>query len=248
MAGMKRARGYLVVLVDRQASRLVRARQDRMDEKPGPADPVERQVDTDVEVGSWERRRHEAFLRHLRRVAAAVSVEADREPVEAVVAGGPPEAVEGLTQLLPPGLSKLVVPRGGLTIRAGRAELAGVLAEVDRQLEERHQDAVCDLLAERIGTGRGAAGLEAALEALADGRVATLVVKPGYSAVGARCPACGHLGVGTRPCPRCGSPTEAVEDVVDAAVGQALAQDATVEFCSSARLDELGGVGVVERY
>ena len=248
MTGTNRARRYLVVLVDRQASRLVRAGRDQLEEEPGPSDPVERQVDTDVEVGSWERRHQEAFQRHLRRVAAAVTAETGRRPVEAVVVGGPPEAVEVLVPLLAPGSSDAVVTQSGLTIRAGRAELLGAIVDLDRRLDDRHQDAVCELLAERIGTGRGAGGLEAALDALADGRVATLVVKPGYSAVGVRCPTCGHLGVGSRPCPRCGSGTEAVEDVVGAAVEQALAQNAAVEFCSSPRLDELGGMGVVERY
>ena len=243
-----RSRRYLLVLVDRQESRLVHSRPGRLEEHPGPSDPVERQVDTDVEVGSWERRHQEAALRHLRRVAAAVSSEVEGTPVDAVVVGGPPEAVEKLVQLLPAGLSGLAMPWSGLTIRAGRAELTRVVDQVDGRWEERHREAVVDLLRERLGTGRAVGGLEATLDAVADGRVATLVVRPGYRAVGARCPSCGHLGTGDGPCPRCGTATDAVDDVVGEAMERARAQDATVEYCSSARLDELGGIGALERF
>lgn len=245
---LDRARRYLVVLVDRQDSRLIHARLGRIEEQPGPTDPVERQVDTDVEVGSWERRHQEAALRHLRKVAAAIVHDVELNPVDAIIVGGSQEAMDGLVPLLPPALTGLIVPRSGLPVRAGRAELTGVISEVDALTEQVHQEAVLVDLRDRIGTGKGAAGLAATLEALADGRVATLIVKPGYVAVGARCPSCGHLGIGVHSCPRCGSITEVVDDVVDAAIDRALAQDATIEFCNSSGLDELGGVGAVERF
>ena len=245
---LEKANRYLLVLVDRQESRFVHARLGRLEEHPGPFDPVERQVDNDVEVGSWERRHQEATTRHLRRVAAAVSHELQINPVDALVLGGSREAVDGLLAFLPAAATPEVVERTALPVRAGRLEQAQALDELDRRVRDRHEAGLVIDLRDGIGTGRGAGGLEATLDALADGRVATLVVKPGYVAVGARCPACGYLAVGARPCPRCGAGTEPVDDIVDAAVETALAQHATVELCSDPGMQEFGDVAALERY
>jgi peptide subunit release factor 1 (eRF1) len=95
---------------------------------------------------------------------------------------------------------------------------------------------------------RGVVGLEATLAALADKRVGTLVVSEGFAAPGARCPACGHTGIAVRQCPSCGTPTAAIDDVVDVLVGQALAQGATVEFARGTELDRYGRIGALTRY
>ncbi|HET9076325.1 MAG TPA: hypothetical protein VFN68_05295 [Acidimicrobiales bacterium] len=245
---LDKAPRYLMVLVDRQESRLVHARLGRMEEQPGPTDPVERQVDNDVELGSWERRQRESVNRHLRRVAAAVAHDQELTPADAVLIGGSPEAVEGLVPLLPRPLADRVIEVAGLPVRAARTELAEAIQRIDRQREERLEEELLSLVGDRIGTGRGVGGLDATLDALADQRVSTLVVRPGYSAPGFVCPACGHLGATTSRCPRCGASTEAVEDVVDAAIDRAMAQHAAVEFCSAPGLDDLGGVAAIERY
>ena len=246
---LERSGRYLLVLLDRQGCCLLRARLGRVEEeKPGPSDPLERQVDTDVEVGSWERRHQEAAARHLRRVAAALVDEVATNPADAIIIGGAPEAVDGLLPLLPDALADRAVLQRGVNIRAGRTEVRRVLAEAEAEAERRREELLLEQLGDRIGTGRAAGGLEATLEALFDGRVATLVVRPGWATVGSYCPHCGHLGAGTRPCSRCGSATEPVADVVDAAIDRALAQDAAVEFCTAGALDDLGGIAALERY
>ena len=65
------------------------------------------------------------------------------------------------------------------------------------------------------------------LEALSERRVETLLVQTGTRGYGVRCPGCGTLSISTSPtCAGCGTATEAVDDIVEEAVAQALTQGA----------------------
>jgi len=90
----------------------------------------------------------------------------------------------------------------------------------------------------------------ATLDALGERRVATLIVSRGFATPGSRCRRCGWLvaGVGTAPCPECGTPTDPLADVVEAAIASALGQDADVQPCEGAELEALGSLGAIERF
>ena len=91
-------------------------------------------------------------------------------------------------------------------------------------------------------------GLDASLDALAGRKVATLLVSQGFAARGGRCPACGHIGVDVRRCPACGATNTEIDDVVEVAIEEAIAQGAEVEFCRGTELDRFGSIAVVERW
>lgn len=241
----------LVVLVDRRGARFVRLEQGRIDEHPGPIDEPPRQVDTDVELGSFERFHEEAARHHFRRVADALTQEIARWPTQRLVLGGDAEAVAGLEQHLPPALGALVVGRIALPMTSAPVALERAAREPMAAFDEKWRSTLVDDLRQRVerGTG-GVAGVAATLVTLREHRVATLVVTRGFAVPGRRCPQCGWTGVeeGAVGCRECRAPTDPLTDVVDAAVCDAISQDADVLPCDSAELRALGGLGALERF
>ena len=91
-------------------------------------------------------------------------------------------------------------------------------------------------------------GLAATLTALQERRVGTLLVSEGFTVPGAEYPSCGNIGLDTRQCPRCGTTTMEIDDLVEVAVDLAVGQQAAVEFCRGGELDRFGRIGALERY
>jgi len=239
----------LVVLADRQEGRFLRIELGAVEERPGVRDEPERQADTDVELGSWERRRDEEVRRHFRRVAAAVLDEVRGWDAHGVILAGSGDDIAALRACLDRAVTERVI--GSLALPVGTSarhvELAAM--EITRDLEARRELSLVEELHDRAPAGRKAVlGLPAVMAALAQSRVATLVVARGFEAVGARCPACGHVGVAACQCPECGTPSIEADDIVEVAISEALAQDATVEVCSGTDLAEFGGIGALERF
>jgi hypothetical protein len=239
----------LVVLADRRQARLVRVDMGIPDERPGVLDEPERQADTDVELGGWQHRHEEAARRHFRRVASRVFDEFQSWHPDQVILGGPVEDIAGLEACVDNAVADVVVGTVSLSIRAPAGEIAAAVLATSRDLERRREEALVEELHERASQGRKAVlGLPAVMAALGERRVGTLVVARGFHAVGAGCPACGHIGVAACQCPECGTPSTEVDDIVEVAINRALAQDATVEFCEETDLDRFGGVGALERF
>ncbi len=118
-------------------------------------------------------------------------------------------------------------------------------ARIERQREAR---LVEDLRAAVATDSRGVAGLEDVLGALAEHRVARLLISDGFSQEGWHCPTCNRLATVGREC-SCGTEMEHVDDVVKEAIDEALAQSCRVEVCvENADLDVLGRVGALLRY
>ena len=96
---------------------------------------------------------------------------------------------------------------------------------------------------------RGVVGLDATLRALVERRVDTLLVSHGFEQEGWRCAACAYVSRVGRTCPVCNTEMQFVEDVVEEAIEEALAQSCDVEICfGNADLDVLGRIGALLRY
>ena len=239
----------LIVLVDCERVRLLRMEFGEVTEVASTVDPVPRAVDTSIELGSWENHDAEAVRIRLRRAAELVVQTLHGRPAERLVVGGPAEAVAGLERHMPATVTAKIIGRVQVRVAASIHEIGdlarGVVAAAARQ---RQANAV-EQLRQRAAEARGGVvGLEQTLKALADKRVAALFVSDGFSAPGARCPACGHLGLDVRQCPTCGTTNEEIADIVEAAVEAAVAQRATIEFCRETELDLFGSIGAIERY
>lgn len=235
----------LVVALDAERSRLVRVEPGQVCELDAPLDDGERQVDTDVELGSFSRRHEEAVRRHYRHVASAVTTELDARPAGHLVLDGAPAAVATFEGELPERARELVAGRLSLPVTSPPGELGRAAAEVVGQAARRRRDAVLETLLGRVAEGADAvAGLEATLAALGDDRLGLVAFETGFAAPGGRCGACGALAtVDEGPCPRCGAALDPVANVVDAAITAAFARRVDLEVCEPGTLADLGGIG-----
>lgn len=245
---LQRSEPVLVVLVDRHRSRFVRLAGSEVEEHEGAADAAARRVDTDVELGGWQRRYEEELRHHLRRVAAQVEHEVEVKPTRRVVLSGPSETVRALEALLPLPISGRLAGNATLPVTASHEQVARVAFELTAAARRREEDELVGKVRDRADQHHGAvAGLRATLDALGAGEAATLVVESGMHADGAKCLTCSQLTTGVDECPRCGGPLRTVEDVVEAAVTEAYANHVEVEFCHSPALQSLGGIGALVR-
>lgn len=240
---------FVLALVDRTHLRLFRVVGREIHELAAPVTQQERAIDTSIELGSFEHHDEEAARAHLRRAAAAVDDAVRAWPVRQVVVGGPDDAVAELERRLHPTTRELIVGRVGVRVAAPVDEIAQQARAVAVRAERDREAALVEDLRQRAaGAHGGVVGVEATLAVLAEQRVSVLLVADGFSASGARCPACGHVGPDLRQCPVCGTTNVELEDVVEVAIEQAVAQGAEVEFCRDTELERFGSIAAIERY
>ena len=117
--------------------------------------------------------------------------------------------------------------------------------------EKRSEREALDRLADGIGSGgRAVGGPEETLAALNERRVQTLLLEPGFDRRGFRCGSCGLLMLeADGRCPADGGELEEVDDLREAAIEAALAQDAEVTIVHHyPDLGPLQGIGALLRY
>jgi peptide chain release factor subunit 1 len=187
--------------------------------------------------------------RHLKNVSDALFRLWKRRPFDRLVLAGPAEAVTDLEHGLHDYLKRRVRARIALPIVAPAEEVLRRSLEVEEEIERQTRRSKIEQLTNVAATGRGGVtGLPGTLSALAEGRVAELLVSIDLSVPGTRCPACGRLGEHGTSCARCGARLERVPDVVEAAVSQALRQGCRVETIIGDELSEVGGIGGLLRF
>lgn len=249
LAALDEHEPFLVVLVDGRRARVLRVELGEAAELPGIMDLEERAVDTSVELGSFQRHRQDQSRAHYRRCADLVERVVTERPSERLVLAGPGPAVAALEARLRRQTRNRIVGRAGLGAWAEEGEILAAVSDIERAAERRHEaDLVEELRQRAAAADRGVVGLEATVAALAEERVGTLLVSEGFSAPGARCPACGWTGVGVRQCPACRATTAEIDDVVELAITRAVAQGATIEFCRGTELERFGRIGALTRY
>jgi peptide subunit release factor 1 (eRF1) len=239
-----RARPCLVVLADKERARLVHVEGGEAFEQPGPEDPIGHRIDTDVELGSFERRHEEARRRHLRAVAEAARHALAGDHHARVLLGGP-EAKALMAELaeVAPEAGEVVVAMG-----ASAHEVAEAAISACEDATQKEHARLFSALQERVGAGADL-GISATLDALADKAVATLAVQDGLVLEGGRCSLCHALSAAREGnCGRCGGRVEPVEDLVAEAIVEALGQGADVEVVKVPGLAEAGGLGALERF
>ncbi|MCU1375385.1 MAG: hypothetical protein JWO68_2671 [Actinomycetia bacterium] len=215
-------------------------------------EPLPRGEDVDHSVRRDRLQDHqtEAVHQHLRHAAdAAFRVFQDRG-FERLIIGAPEEISNELRSLLHPYLQERVEARCNISVGATVEEIRQAALAVEAEVERRKEAELVGRLRDAVGVGRlGVAGLDDTLKALVERRVETLLVSHGYTHPGWRCPSCDHVRRVGRTCPVCQSEMHAVDDVVEEAVEDALAQSCDVEICvGNADLDVLGCIGAILRY
>lgn len=243
---------YAVLLVDRQRARLLLFHQGELLEEQEHGEELPRHDDDGGQLGKDQVAGHaaEAAQRHLRRAAAAALAFHQDQGFEHLVLGGPDEVTAELLRELHPYVQERVVARVALGVHCADDEIRQAAEDVEARVERERETAVVERLRRAVGTGSGGvAGLDQVLDALVARRVDTLLVSDGFEAPGWRCAGCGWVGTLGRRCPVCAEEMDAVSDVVEEAVEDALAQACRVAVCrDNADLDVLGRVGALLRY
>lgn len=239
----------LVALVDRRRLRLVEVRGEHVVEVATLDEPVPRAIDSATETGRQERWLDELARTHYRHAAKVLEQAVAERPGVDLSLAGPDEAVAALSAQLDNGAQARVVDRVHLAVTSPDDDVLVAARRLLDELADRREREAVDELRRRAGADdRGVVGLQATLAAVADKRVARLLVDADLHAPGSECPACGHLDVPVDRCARCGTVTLAIDDVVDVAIDRSVTQHATVEPCRTGALDDLGGIGALERF
>ncbi len=238
----------LAVVVDREKSAMLWTESGEVQVLEGPSDPTPRRVDTDLEIGSFDRHAAELAVQHYRGVAHWVNEELQGRPAKHLVLSGPEAAVNQLQHELPRAVKDLIGGTLALPISTREADVASAALDVARSVQRREQAAlVRDLRGRAEQDASAVTGLAATLEALSAGTAKTLLVEEGFAAPGAYCPECGELLARGIRCPRCRAAPIAVDNVVDAAVTEAFTHHVDLEFCPPGDLADVGRIGALQR-
>ena len=255
-AMLEQAETFCLALVDREKARILVGSLGEIDEVSSVLDEVPGQHDQ----GGWAQarlQRHigDHVLRHLKRVADSLLRLRQRDRFDRLVLSGADEVVAELERELHDYVRRTLVERATLPVAASADEVLAYLLEVEERLERRREEETVGRLFAQLGArgGGAVAGLDPTLDALAAGRVDTLVVSPGLAVEGVRCLTCGHLASAGARCSVCGSATEREPDLVEQAVEDALRHGCRVETVPETmpgadRLAAAGGIGALLRF
>ena len=187
--------------------------------------------------GNDERSREQDIEGHLIAVAHQLAEDRRAGRFDVLAIGGPVDALTGLEVRLPDELRSVLV--GRLEVDTSAATEAAVAKAVSGLLAQAHADAMeqtftefSDLLAAargQDGPARAVAGIADVLEALAEQRVATLLLAGDFHAAGAQCARDRMLlPSDVSECPADGTATGPVADLREPMIAAAVRQDANV--------------------
>lgn len=241
-----------VLLADRQRARIFVYELGELVDSSELFDRMPRQEDDDRSMRKDQAADHndERSHRHLRQAADVTFKVLQDDGFERLIIGAPDEIANELESLLHPYLRERLVARCHVRVDASLDEVRLAALEVEADVERRREADAVIRLRDAVGAqGRGVAGLDDTLKALVERRVSVLLVSSSFSHPGWRCAGCGWVGRVGRGCPVCAGDMQQVDDVVEEAIEEALAQSCEVEVCvGNADLDVLGQIGALLRY
>jgi hypothetical protein len=172
---------------------------------------------------------------HLRGVATELRQLLEDERCAGLLLGGGAEVCGQLRDLLTPELAREVKGHFDTEVwTSSPSQVLGAATPLLTKIEEEQNEALLASLSDAIGTGKGAGGVSAVLDALNERRVSTIAVASGTRAHGVRCGSCGWLAISAAgACAACGTMTDGVDDIVEEAVARALAQGASAHVLAT---------------
>jgi peptide chain release factor subunit 1 len=243
---------FAVLLVDRQRARLFVFDQGELAEKTEAFDQLPRHEDDGGDADRERVRSHAAAAaqHHLRRAAQVAFQVFQDHGFDHLIVGAPDPVAADLERELHPYLRERIAAHLSIAVGARDDEIRRAAFDVEAEVERAKEAAAVEKLRNAVGAGNGgAAGLDPTLAALVERRVDMLLVSDGFEAPGWRCHECGYVGTKGKRCPVCTSVMHSVDDVVEEAVEEALAQSCRVEICrDNADLDVLGRIGALLRF
>lgn len=246
-----RGEGALVVVVNREAGRVLALRGGRLEEI---ADRTEDSSSSHEQRGGSQAR----FQRHVENIAhehyKTVADELERRyrrlqrPRIVVVCSE--QVRPEFAEVLPTEVADAVIGWATADQHAGPAELQeAVVPLLDLWWAEREAELVERWREEAGRGGRAAAGWDETLEAASDARVDTFLYQEGVQKDAFRCPACGRASLQAQTCPLDGTKMEPRDDGLDLAVRLTLAHGGDVWAVEHRQdLEPVEGVGALLRF
>ena len=243
---------FAVLMVDKQRFRMLLFDLAEIVDKTEFNDPLPRHED---DKGDWDRDHVHDHVdavahQHIRRAAHRAFEVFQERPFQHLVISAGDDIANEVERELHSYLRERLVGRIHLPIGAKDADIRVAALDIEERVERAREAKAVARLRNAVGARSGAvAGLADVLAALSDRRAETLLVSDGYEAPGWRCPSCAYVCTRGRACPRCRAAMDEVDDVVEEAVEEALAQGCRVLVCrENADLDVLGRIGALLRY
>ncbi len=246
-----RGEGALVVVVNREAGRVLALRGGRLEEI---ADRTEDSSSSHEQRGGSQAR----FQRHVENIAhehyKTVADELERRyrrlqrPRIVVVCSE--QVRPEFAEVLPTEVADAVIGWATADQHAGPAELQeAVVPLLDLWWAEREAELVERWREEAGRGGRAASGWDETLEAASDARVDTFLYQEGVQKDAFRCPACGRASLQAQTCPLDGTKMEPRDDGLDLAVRLTLAHGGDVWAVEHRQdLEPVEGVGALLRF
>jgi peptide chain release factor subunit 1 len=245
---------WWLLLVDRRRARLLAGTIDGLVELWRQDDETKGQHDQ----GGWSQARYQRSVDkdagdHLRAVDAELQRRLRGTRIAGILIGGPIETRAQMEGILHSDVSRCVQGRFDVDVWNTTADevLEAARAVLDELTTRRDRELLARIDQGLAMNGRAAKGLEDVLRAVHERRIDTLVVQETFRAKGTRCPQCGWLGVSAgAQCPADGTMTEAVDNVVEAAVAATLGQDARVRYLpmTDRDLEQKGSIAALLRF
>lgn len=201
----------------------------------------------------YDREQHhveELAHQHLRHAAEVAFHVFQDTGFEHLVVGAPDAIAHELEGALHPYLRDRLRGRINVAVGASLEDIRRAAVDVELRVERAAQAATVERLRDAVGAGsRAVAGLAPVLAALHERRAGEVLVSAGFAESGWRCGSCGALATIGRTCPSCQAEMTHLDDVVEEAVEEALAQGIKAEVVvGNADLDVLGRIGAFLRY
>jgi len=246
-----RGEGALVVVVNREAGRLLALRGGRLAEIADRTEDAPNRHDQ----GGWSQARLQRHVdnaahEHYKNVAAELERRFHRLGRPRIVVVCSDDVRPEFAEVLPTDVADAIVGWASAEQHAGPSELHEVVEPLLEGWRKQCEGELVDRWREEVGRGgRGASGWQETLEAASDARIDTLLYQEGVGRDAFRCPACGRASLEGRACPLDGTTPEPRDDGLDLAVRLTLANGGNVWAVEHRQdLDPVEGIGAVLRF
>ncbi len=192
-------------------------------------------------------------LSHFKRVVEVLDHVANLNPVSRLVLAGNAEATSELFRLLPKSFRGRVAGSAMISGNAAEREILGAtLALASRAERLQEMEKVERLMTSAAKGDKAVVTFPETLNAFNEDRVRELVYAEGFSAAGGICKGCQVMFPSDDVnCEICGMPVKPADDLIENAIGVALADGAVVEQLrgpAAVKLRAVGGIGAFLRF
>ncbi|MEX0892137.1 MAG: hypothetical protein WEB88_08195 [Gemmatimonadota bacterium] len=209
----------------------------------------------DVQAGGWASAGFQSFKEEerkgfLKEFAHEVAEFHERRHPDHWVLLGTDENVKHFEEYLPKVIRERIVERAHAAMHATVSELLERLAPLFESLTLRARAEAVDLVRDRVKQNHfAAAGPDAALEQLQEGKVDRLILARNLEMQGSRCLKCGfYLSNGDAACPYCGGELRNGVDLVESMIRLAEQQEVGLDFVDPEPMLDMQGVGVLLKF